>query len=144
MTQVWRTDPETLRRWKSGTLGVPLVDANMRELLATGFMSNRGRQNVASYLALDLQLDWREGAEHFEDLLLDYDVCSKYARRSLPRDRLCLVALPHSCPHTAYALACWLLVRLHVRLHVRAQPDTVVNLMRSLSLLLASQHTFVR
>merc|ERR1719217_644587 len=39
--QVWRTDPELLRRWKTGTLGVPLVDANMRELAATGFMSNR-------------------------------------------------------------------------------------------------------
>ena len=57
---------------------MPLVDANMRELKATGFMSNRGRQNVASYLALDLQLDWREGAEHFEALLLDYDVCSNW------------------------------------------------------------------
>ena len=43
-----------------------------RELAATGFMSNRGRQNVASYLALDLQLDWRAGAAVFEELLLDY------------------------------------------------------------------------
>ena len=57
---------------------MPLVDANMRELAATGFMSNRGRQNVASYLALDLQLDWRDGADHFESLLLDYDVCSNW------------------------------------------------------------------
>ena len=54
--QSWRTDPQLLQRWKTGTLGVPLVDANMRELAATGFMSNRGRQNVASYLALDLQV----------------------------------------------------------------------------------------
>ena len=67
-----------LRRWKDGRLGVPLVDANMRELAATGFMSNRGRQNVASYLALDLQLDWRYGADHFESLLLDYDVASNW------------------------------------------------------------------
>lgn len=40
-----------------------------------GFMSNRGRQNVASFLALDLGLDWRLGADHFESLLTDYDVC---------------------------------------------------------------------
>ncbi|EOD19626.1 hypothetical protein EMIHUDRAFT_209270 [Emiliania huxleyi CCMP1516] len=76
--QSWRSDAQLLQRWKDGELGVPLVDANMRELKATGFMSNRGRQNVASYLALDLQLDWREGAEHFEALLLDYDVCSNW------------------------------------------------------------------
>ena len=44
----------------------------MRELRATGFMSNRGRQNVASYLVHDLGLDWRLGAEHFEELLVDY------------------------------------------------------------------------
>merc|ERR1711935_234891 len=48
-------------------------DANMRELSATGFMSNRGRQNVASYLILDLGVDWRYGAAHFEELLLDHD-----------------------------------------------------------------------
>ena len=50
----------------------------MRELLATGWMSNRGRQNVASYLVFDLQQDWRFGAAHFEALLLDYDVCSNW------------------------------------------------------------------
>mmetsp|Transcript_86664 Transcript_86664/g.260171 ORF Transcript_86664/g.260171 Transcript_86664/m.260171 type:complete len:329 (+) Transcript_86664:30-1016(+) len=76
--QSWRSDLELLQRWKDGKLGVPLVDANMRELQATGFMSNRGRQNVASYLALDLQIDWRYGADHFESLLLDYDVCSNW------------------------------------------------------------------
>ena len=47
----------------------------MRELAATGFMSNRGRQNVASWLALDAGVDWRLGAEYFECQLLDY-VCS--------------------------------------------------------------------
>merc|ERR1719506_470193 len=76
--QRWRADNAELRRWKDGALGVPLVDANMRELAATGFMSNRGRQNVASYLALDLQLDWRAGADHFESLLVDYDVASNW------------------------------------------------------------------
>ena len=45
---------------------------------ATGWMSNRGRQNVASYLALDLEEDWRQGADWFESCLLDYDVCSNW------------------------------------------------------------------
>jgi len=50
----------------------------MRELNATGYMSNRGRQNVASFLAQNLNIDWRMGAEYFESLLLDYDPCSNY------------------------------------------------------------------
>lgn len=53
-----------------GRTGVPFVDANMRELAMTGFMSNRGRQNVASFLTKDLGLDWRLGAEWFESLLV--------------------------------------------------------------------------
>jgi deoxyribodipyrimidine photo-lyase len=57
-----------------GKTGVPFVDANMRELLATGWMSNRGRQNGASFLVKDLLLDWRLCAEWFESLLLDHDV----------------------------------------------------------------------
>lgn len=69
---------ELLQRWKDGTTGWPLVDANMRELRATGFMSNRGRQNVASFLVLDLGLDWRWGARHFETFLTDYDVTSNW------------------------------------------------------------------
>ena len=72
----WRTDATLLEKWKTGQTGLPLIDANMRELAATGFMSNRGRQNVASYLALDLQLDWRYGAAHFEALLLDVSCVS--------------------------------------------------------------------
>ena len=51
----WRSDLDLINRWKTGTTGMPIVDAFMRELNATGFMSNRGRQIVASYLALDLQ-----------------------------------------------------------------------------------------
>jgi deoxyribodipyrimidine photo-lyase len=66
------------KAWCEGTTGVPFVDANMRELQATGFMSNRGRQNVASFLIKDLGLDWRLGAEWFESLLLDHDPCSNY------------------------------------------------------------------
>ena len=50
--------------------GIPFVDANMREMLATGWMSNRGRQNIASFLARDLQLDWRMGAELLESYLV--------------------------------------------------------------------------
>ena len=50
----------------------------MRELAATGFMSNRGRQIVASFLTRDMSLDWRMGAAHFEELLLDFDPCSNF------------------------------------------------------------------
>jgi deoxyribodipyrimidine photo-lyase len=64
--------------WCKGKTGFPLVDANMRELLATGFMSNRGRQNVASFLTKNLGLDWRMGAEWFESWLVDYDVTSNW------------------------------------------------------------------
>jgi len=74
----WPKNTDALRRWKEGTTGWPLVDANMRELNATGFMSNRGRQNVASFIALDLGLDWRAGADYFESLLVDYDVTSNW------------------------------------------------------------------
>ena len=69
---------QLLDLWKKGQTGMPLVDANMRELAATGFMSNRGRQNVASYLALDLGIDWRFGADWFEHLLVDHDVSSNW------------------------------------------------------------------
>ncbi|PWK26262.1 deoxyribodipyrimidine photo-lyase (single-stranded DNA-specific) [Arcicella aurantiaca] len=65
-------------KWRLGETGVPLIDANMKELLATGFMSNRGRQNVASFLVKDLQIDWRWGAAWFESQLIDYDVCSNW------------------------------------------------------------------
>ncbi|XP_064599699.1 cryptochrome DASH-like [Liolophura sinensis] len=74
----WRVDMNLFNAWKDGRTGVPYVDANMRELKVTGFMSNRGRQNVASYLTKDLKLDWRLGAEWFESLLVDHDVCSNY------------------------------------------------------------------
>jgi len=74
----WKYDGELFRKWCEGKTGVPFVDANMRELLHTGWMSNRGRQNVASFLVKDLQLDWRYGAEWFESMLLDHDVTSNY------------------------------------------------------------------
>jgi len=71
-------DMATFEKWASGTTGVPFVDANMRELNSTGFMSNRGRQNVASFLIHDLKLNWLLGAEYMESLLIDYDPCSNY------------------------------------------------------------------
>ncbi|WP_264521056.1 DASH family cryptochrome [Flavobacterium sp. N1994] len=67
-----------LQNWIDGKTGVDFVDANMLELKLTGFMSNRGRQNVASYLCNDLKLDWRYGAAYFEQQLIDYDVCSNW------------------------------------------------------------------
>jgi deoxyribodipyrimidine photo-lyase len=62
--------------WCSGTTGESIVDAGMRELSATGYLSNRLRQVVASYLIYDLHSDWRAGAAWFEAQLLDYDVYS--------------------------------------------------------------------
>lgn len=67
-----------LEKWINGNTGVEFVDANMIELKQTGFMSNRGRQNVASYLINDLKLDWRLGAAYFEEQLIDYDVTSNW------------------------------------------------------------------
>lgn len=63
-------------RWTQGRTGDALVDAGMRELICTGYLSNRLRQNVASYLVHDLGGDWRAGAAWFESQLLDYDVQS--------------------------------------------------------------------
>lgn len=74
----WKQDWDRFEKWRLGKTGFPLVDANMRELLLTGFMSNRGRQNVASFLTKNLGIDWRMGAEWFESQLVDYDVCSNY------------------------------------------------------------------
>ncbi|KAL3915463.1 MAG: hypothetical protein SGILL_005642 [Bacillariaceae sp.] len=77
-TKEWKHYEKNLQAWIEGRTGFPLVDANMRELAATGFMSNRGRQNVCSFLALELNQDWRYGAEYFESVLLDHDVHSNY------------------------------------------------------------------
>ncbi|XP_045130719.1 cryptochrome DASH-like isoform X1 [Portunus trituberculatus] len=74
----WKKDHLMFQKWKEGRTGIPFVDANMRELQETGWMSNRGRQNVASFLIKDMGLDWRLGAEWFESQLLDHDVCSNY------------------------------------------------------------------
>lgn len=64
--------------WRDGRTREPFVDANIREMNATGFMSNRGRQVVASYLMHKMKIDWRLGAAYFEKMLIDYDPCSNY------------------------------------------------------------------
>ena len=69
----WNDDPESLEAWKEGRTGVPWIDAGMRQLLAEGWMHNRVRMAVASYLTKNLLIDWREGESHFMRHLLDGD-----------------------------------------------------------------------
>ncbi len=69
---------EPFRAWCEGRTGLPFIDAAMGELAATGWLSNRARQNVASYLVHELGGDWRMGAAWFEYSLLDYDVASNW------------------------------------------------------------------
>jgi deoxyribodipyrimidine photo-lyase len=69
---------ETLARFLNGTTGTGLIDASQRELLLTGYTSNRARQNVASFLSKHLGLNWMLGAEWYESLLVDYDVSSNW------------------------------------------------------------------
>lgn len=68
-----------IERFNAGTTGMGLIDASQRELLHTGYTSNRARQNVANFLAKHLGIDWRYGAEWYEMLLIDYDVSSNWA-----------------------------------------------------------------
>ena len=74
----WNENKSTFDLWANGKTGIPFIDANMKELNSTGFMSNRGRQNVASFLVKDLEINWQMGAEYFESLLIDYDPASNY------------------------------------------------------------------
>jgi deoxyribodipyrimidine photo-lyase len=74
----WKNDTQTVLQWIEGQTAEPFVNANMLELKNTGWMSNRGRQNVASYLTKNLYMDWRIGAAYFEAMLIDYDVHSNY------------------------------------------------------------------
>ena len=74
----WSKDIKIFRNWVEGRTIEPFVNANMIELNSTGWMSNRGRQNVASFLAKELKIDWRWGASYFESKLIDYDVHSNY------------------------------------------------------------------
>lgn len=74
----WKDTKTLLYKWINGKTFDNFVNANMIELKETGWMSNRGRQNVASYFAKELLLDWRIGAAYFESMLIDYDVHSNY------------------------------------------------------------------
>ena len=69
----WREDPESLQAWKQGETGVPWIDAGMRQLRDQGWMHNRLRMAVASYLTKNLLIDWREGESHFMENLIDGD-----------------------------------------------------------------------
>jgi deoxyribodipyrimidine photo-lyase len=72
----WRRDPAGLRAWQRGQTGVPIVDAGMRQLWQTGWMHNRVRMIVASFLVKHLLIDWREGAAWFWDTLVDADLAA--------------------------------------------------------------------
>ncbi len=74
----WSRNENDITDWIEGTTKEPFVNANMIELKKTGWMSNRGRQNVASYFAKELMIDWLIGAAYFESILVDYDVHSNY------------------------------------------------------------------
>ncbi len=69
----WDNNKEMFERWKEGKTGFPIVDAGMRELLMTGYMHNRVRMIVASFLIKDLHIDWRWGEKYFAERLTDYD-----------------------------------------------------------------------
>lgn len=75
----WREDTDGLKAWQTGMTGIPIVDAGMRELYATGYMHNRVRMIVGSFLVKNLLIDWREGEKWFWDCLLDADLASNVA-----------------------------------------------------------------
>ncbi|NND36907.1 MAG: deoxyribodipyrimidine photo-lyase, partial [Gammaproteobacteria bacterium] len=75
----WRSDPEALHRWQHGLTGYPLVDAGMRELWATGWMHNRVRMIVASFLVKHLMIRWQDGEAWFWDTLVDADLANNSA-----------------------------------------------------------------
>ena len=72
----WNSDGDALEAWKQGKTGYPIVDAGMRQLLREGYMHNRARLITASFLVHDLRVDWRAGARHFFDWLVDGDVAN--------------------------------------------------------------------
>jgi deoxyribodipyrimidine photo-lyase len=76
----WRSDPDALEAWKAGRTGYPVVDAAMRQLQREGWMHNRARMVVASFLTKHLYLDWRAGAWHFMDHLADGDIANNFAQ----------------------------------------------------------------
>jgi deoxyribodipyrimidine photo-lyase len=96
----WSDHQKYVDKWIHGETSDDFVNANMLELKNTGWMSNRGRQNVASFFAKTQKLDWRIGAAYFESMLIDYDVHSNYGNWMYvsgvgndPRDRVFNVKL---------------------------------------------------
>jgi deoxyribodipyrimidine photo-lyase len=75
-TLEWNDDPEGFKAWQTGRTGFPIVDAGMRQLAESGWMHNRVRMIVASFLTKDLLIDWRRGEAHFRRCLVDYDPAS--------------------------------------------------------------------
>lgn len=71
----WEDNENLFSSWKSGKTGFPIVDAGIKELITTGFMHNRVRMIVASFLVKDLLVDWRLGEKFFAKYLIDYDPC---------------------------------------------------------------------
>ena len=71
----WSKNNKFFERWCKGTTGFPIVDAGMRELNSTGYMHNRVRMIVASFLTKDLHIDWKQGERYFAKKLIDYDPC---------------------------------------------------------------------
>ncbi|HSQ98106.1 MAG TPA: deoxyribodipyrimidine photo-lyase [Rickettsiales bacterium] len=72
----WKYDKDKLNAWKDGKTGYPIIDAGMRQLKETGWMHNRVRMVVASFLTKNLLIDWREGEKHFANYLIDYELAS--------------------------------------------------------------------
>jgi deoxyribodipyrimidine photo-lyase len=72
----WNDDEDGIAAWREGRTGIPIVDAGMRQLAAEGWMHNRARLITASFLVKDLYVDWRLGARHYADELLDGDVAN--------------------------------------------------------------------
>lgn len=75
----WQRAPQALKRWQQGQTGYPIVDAGMRELWQTGYMHNRVRMIVGSFLVKNLRIDWREGERWFWDCLVDADLANNSA-----------------------------------------------------------------
>lgn len=74
----WSSDPEKVASWKQGKTGVPYIDACIRELNQTGWLAYKGRKTAGFFLVFDMGIDWRIGAFHYEEFLLDYDVAMNY------------------------------------------------------------------
>jgi deoxyribodipyrimidine photo-lyase len=145
--KAWKKDSieeinASFQRWKLGKTGFPFIDSNMRELLATGFMSNRGRQVVASFLVNDLQIDWRLGAQHFEEYLLDHDPCSNYGNWNYvagvgadPREDRYFNVIKQATVYDPEAqhIKMWCPEIAHLKKDVLLDPSQITSLIRQLA-----------